>query len=105
LNADPERGIKGDNNFKYGPWVDPETGEEVDTIFGVLNGAADLLGDFDDVFTDELFIPVASPYYPDGFGKFITDEGFKDLSLEEFNTLNNGGAGPLYLRKDDGSYI
>ena len=105
LNADPERGIKGDNNFKYGPWVDPETGEEVDTIFGVLNGAADLLGDFDDVFTDELFIPVASPYYPDGFGKLITDEGFKDLSLEEFNTLNNGGAGPLYLRRDDGSYI
>lgn len=94
-----------DNNFKYGPWVDPKTREEVDTIFGVLNGASDLLGDIGDHFDENLFIPVASPYYPDGYGRLITDDGFKGLGIEEFKRLNNGGAGPLYVRLEDGSYI
>lgn len=94
-----------DNNFTRGPWVDPETGEEVDTIFGVLNGASDLLGDIGDHFDEDLFIPVASPYYPDGYDRLITEDGFKGLGIEEFNRLNNGGAGPLYIRLEDGSYI
>jgi hypothetical protein len=94
-----------DNNFTRGPWVDPETGEEVDTIFGVLNGASDLLGDIGDHFDEDLFIPVASPYYPDGYGRLITDDGFTGLKIEEFNRLNNGGAGPLYIKLEDGSYI
>lgn len=94
-----------DNNFTRGPWVDPETGNEVDTIFGVLNGASDLLGDIGDHFDEDLFIPVASPYYPDGYDRLITENGFKGLGIEEFNRLNNGGAGPLYIRLEDGSYI
>lgn len=94
-----------DNNFTRGPWVDPETGNEVDTIFGVLNGASDLLGDIGDHFDKDLFIPIASPYYPDGYGRLIIDDGFKGLSIEEFNRLNNGGAGPLYIKLEDGSYI
>lgn len=98
LNEDLERGIKGDNNFKYGPWIDPNTGEEVDTIFGVLNGASDLLGTFEDTFNNNLFIPVASPYYPDGYNHLITDEGFSGLSETEFTTLHLGGAGPLYVK-------
>lgn len=94
-----------DNNFTRGPWVDPDTGNEVDTIFGVLNGASDLLGDIGDHFDKDLFIPIASPYYPDGYGRLIIDDGFKGLSIEEFNRLNNGGAGPLYIKLEDGSYI
>ena len=94
-----------DNNFTRGPWVDPDTGNEVDTIFGVLNGASDLLGDIGDHFDEDLFIPVASPYYPDGYNRLITEDGFKGLSIEEFNRLNNGGAGPLYIKLEDGSYI
>lgn len=94
-----------DNNFTRGPWVDPDTGNEVDTIFGVLNGASDLLGDIGDHFDEDLFIPVASPYYPDGYGRLITEDGFKGLGIEEFNRLNNGGAGPLYIKLEDGSYI
>lgn len=94
-----------DNNFTRGPWVDPDTGNEVDTIFGVLNGASDLLGDIGDHFDEDLFIPVASPYYPDGYGRLITEDGFKGLGIEEFNRLNNGGAGPLYVKLEDGSYI
>lgn len=97
-----------DNNFKYGPWVDPKTGEEVDTIFGVLNGASDLLGDFDDAFSDQNFYPVAGPkYYPDGFNKTIFDENgniTKQLEEEEFDKLHNGGAGPLYIKQEDGSF-
>lgn len=99
LNADPERDIKGDNNFKYGPWVDPKTKTEVDTIFGVLNGAADLLGDFNDKFDIELFVPVKSPYYPDGYNQ----EGY--LNLSDFDKLNNGGAGPLYVKVGENQYI
>ena len=97
-------GIKSDNNFVQGPWVDPDTGEQVDTIFGVLNGASDLLGSFGDTFSAELFIPIASPYYPDGFGHFKEDENFTQLTLEEFQLLHNGGAGPLYVKKEDGTY-
>lgn len=94
-----------DNNFTRGPWIDPDTGNEVDTIFGVLNGASDLLGDIGDHFDEDLFIPVASPYYPDGYDRLISDDGFTGLKIEEFNKLNNGGAGPLYIRLEDGSYI
>lgn len=97
-------GIKSDNNFVQGPWIDPKTGEEVDTIFGVLNGASDLLGSFGDTFKEESFIPIASPYYPDGFGHLKEDSGYTQLTLEEFNLLHNGGAGPLYIKKEDGSY-
>ena len=97
-------GLETDNNFVQGPWVDPETGEQVDTIYGVLNGASDLLGSFGDTFSDELFIPIASPYYPDGFGHFKEDENFTQLTLEEFQLLHNGGAGPLYIKKEDGTY-
>ena len=97
-------GLETDNNFVQGPWVDPETGEQVDTIYGVLNGASDLLGSFGDTFSDELFIPIASPYYPDGFGHFKEDESFTQLTLEEFQLLHNGGAGPLYIKKEDGTY-
>ena len=97
-------GLETDNNFVQGPWVDPETGEQVDTIYGVLNGASDLLGSFGDTFSDELFIPIASPYYPDGFGHFKDDENFTQLTLEEFQLLHNGGAGPLYIKKEDGTY-
>lgn len=97
-------GIKSDNNFVQGPWIDPATGDKVDTIFGVLNGASDLLGSFGDTFKDELFIPVASPYYPDGYDHLKEDEGFTQLTLEEFELLHNGGAGPLYIQKEDGSY-
>ena len=97
-------GIKSDNNFVQGPWVDPDTGEQVNTIFGVLNGASDLLGSFGDTFSAELFIPIASPYYPDGFGHFKDDENFTQLTLEEFQLLHNGGAGPLYIKKEDGTY-
>lgn len=97
-------GLETDNNFIQGPWVDPETGEQVDTIYGVLNGASDLLGSFGDTFSDELFIPIASPYYPDGFGHFKDDENFTQLTLEEFQLLHNGGAGPLYIKKEDGTY-
>ena len=32
LKPDEDRNIKGDNNFLYGPWVDPNTNEEVNTI-------------------------------------------------------------------------
>ena len=98
-------GIKSDNNFIQGPWIDPKTKEEVDTIFGVLNGASDLLGHIGDHFDEDLFIPVASPYYPDGYDRLISDDGFTGLKIEEFNKLNNGGAGPLYIRLEDGSYI
>lgn len=108
LKPDEDRNIKGDNNFLYGPWVDPETGKEVNTIFGVLNGAASLLGDFDDEFSDQNFYPVAGPkYYPDGFNKTIFDENgnpTKQLNEEEFNKLHNGGAGPLYIKQEDGSF-
>ena len=97
-------GLETDNNFIQGPWIDPETGEQVDTIYGVLNGASDLLGSFGDTFSDELFIPIASPYYPDGFGHFKEDENFTQLTLEEFQLLHNGGAGPLYIKKEDGTY-
>lgn len=97
-------GLKTDNNFVQGPWVDPKTGEKVDTIFGVLNGASDLLGSFGDTFKDESFIPIASPYYPNGFGHRIDEEEYTQLTLEEFNLLNDGGAGPLYIKKEDGSY-
>lgn len=97
-------GIKSDNNFVQGPWIDPNTKEEVDTIFGVLNGASDLLGSFGDTFKDELFIPIASPYYPDGYNHLKEDDGFTQLTLEEFELLHNGGAGPLYIQKEDGSY-
>ena len=97
-------GLETDNNFVQGPWVDPETGEQVDTIYGVLNGASDLLGSFGDTFSAELFIPIASPYYPDGFGHFKEDENFTQLTLEEFQLLHNGGAGPLYIKKEDGTY-
>lgn len=97
-------GLETDNNFVQGPWIDPETGEQVDTIYGVLNGASDLLGSFGDTFSDELFIPIASPYYPDGFGHFKEDESFTQLTLEEFQLLHNGGAGPLYIKKEDGTY-
>ena len=97
-------GLETDNNFIQGPWVDLETGEQVDTIYGVLNGASDLLGSFGDTFSDELFIPIASPYYPDGFGHFKDDENFTQLTLEEFQLLHNGGAGPLYIKKEDGTY-
>ena len=98
-------GLKTDNNFIQGPWIDPKTEEEVDTIFGVLNGASTLLGDFDDTFNDQLFIPVASPYYPDGYNKKIGDiinaeEGtyYTQLSDSEYYLLHNGGAGPLYKK-------
>lgn len=91
-------GIKTDNNFVNGPWVDPETGNEVDTIFGVLNGASDLLGDYDDRFDINLFIPIKSPYYPDGYNK----EG--NLTQEEFTLLHEGGAGPLYIKVGEGQY-
>ena len=104
LNADAEKNIKGDNNFKYGPWVDPNTGEEVDTIFGVLNGASDLLGSFGDVFSFEAFVPVASPYYPDGFGQLKDNSGFTQLTKEEFDLLHNGGAGPLYIKIGENQY-
>ena len=97
-------GLETDNNFVQGPWVDPETGEQVDTIYGVLNGASDLLGSFGDTFSAELFIPIASPYYPDGFGHLKEDENFTQLTLEEFQLLHNGGAGPLYIKKEDGTY-
>lgn len=97
-------GLETDNNFVQGPWVDPETGEQVDTIYGVLNGASDLLGSFGDTFSAELFIPIASPYYPEGFGHFKEDENFTQLTLEEFQLLHNGGAGPLYIKKEDGTY-
>lgn len=97
-------GLKTDNNFVQGPWVDPKTGEKVDTIFGVLNGASDLLGSFGDTFKDDQFIPIASPYYPNGFGHYINEEEYTQLTLEEFNLLNDGGAGPLYIKKEDGSY-
>ena len=97
-------GLETDNNFVQGPWVDPETGEQVDTIYGVLNGASDLLGSFGDTFSNDLFIPVASPYYPNGFGHLKEDNGFTQLTLEEFELLNNGGAGPLYIKREDGSY-
>ena len=97
-------GLETDNNFVQGPWVDPETGEQVDTIYGVLNGASDLLGSFGDTFSAELFIPIASPYYPNGFGHFKEDENFTQLTLEEFQLLHNGGAGPLYIKKEDGTY-
>lgn len=97
-------GLETDNNFVQGPWVDPETGEQVDTIYGVLNGASDLLGSFGDTFSAELFIPIASPYYPNGFGHFKDDENFTQLTLEEFQLLHNGGAGPLYIKKEDGTY-
>ena len=97
-------GLETDNNFVQGPWVDPETGEQVNTIFGVLNGASDLLGSFGDTFSNELFIPIASPYYPDGFGHFKEDENFTQLTLEEFQLLHNGGAGPLYIKREDGTY-
>jgi hypothetical protein len=85
-------GLKTDNNFKYGPWIDPDTGEEVDTIFGVLNAASDILGSYDDHFDDNLFVPVKSPYYPDGYNA----EG--SLTPEEFKWLHKGGAGPLYIK-------
>lgn len=98
LNANPERGIKGDNNFKYGPWIDPETGEEVDTIFGVLNAASDILGSYDDQFDYNLFVPIKSPYYPDGYGAEGT------LTEEEFEWLHNGGAGPLYIKVGENRY-
>lgn len=98
-------GIKSDNNFTKGPWVDPTTGEEIDTIFGVLNGASDLLGTFEDDFDINLFIPIAHPYYPDGYGKRIGDvlneaagTVYEGLSPEEFDKLHNGGAGPLYVQ-------
>lgn len=91
-------GLKTDNNFKYGPWVDPDTGEEVDTIFGVLNAASDILGSYDDQFNDNLFVPVKSPYYPDGYGA----EG--SLTNEEFEWLHNGGAGPLYIKTGENQY-
>lgn len=94
-----------DNNFIYGPWVDTNTGEKIDTIFGVLNGASDLLGNIGDQFDSELFVPIASPYYPNGYNKYITDDDFKGLGFDEFNELNNGGAGPLYIRLADGTYI
>jgi hypothetical protein len=96
-------GIKTVNNSVQGPWIDPETGEEVDTIFGVLNGASDLLGSFGDTFNDDLFIPIASPYYPNGFGHYINEEEYTQLTLEEFNLLNDGGAGPLYIN-NNGQY-
>jgi hypothetical protein len=77
-----------------------------------LNGASDLLGSFGDTFNDNLFIPVASPYYPEGCGKNIGDildektgAVYEQLTLEEFNMLNNGGAGPLYIKIGDRQYI
>ncbi len=91
-------GLKTDNNFKYGPWIDPNTGEEVDTIFGVLNAASDVLGDYDDRFDMNLFVPIKSPYYPDGYNK----EG--NLTQEEFALLHEGGAGPLYIKTAQGQY-
>lgn len=91
-------GIKSDNNFTKGPWVDPTTGEEIDTIFGVLNGASDLLGTFEDDFDINLFVPIKSPYYPDGYNK----EG--SLTQEEFKLLHEGGAGPLYIKIGEGLY-
>lgn len=93
-----------DNNYKYGPWVDPDTGKEVDTIFGVLNGASDLLGNFDDRFDRGAFVPIAAPYYPDGFGTLITKDGFRNFTEDEFKRLHESGAGPLYVQKDDGSF-
>jgi hypothetical protein len=69
-----------------------------------LNGASDLLGSFGDTFKDESFIPIASPYYPNGFGHYINEEEYTQLTLEEFNLLNDGGAGPLYIKKEDESY-
>ena len=93
-----------DNNYKYGPWVDPDTGKEVDTIFGVLNGASDLLGNFDDRFDREAFVPIAAPYYPNGFGALITQDGFRNFTEEEFTRLHESGAGPLYVKENDGSF-
>ena len=108
LKPDEDRNIKGDNNFLYGPWVDPTTGKEVNTIFGVLNGAASLLGDFDDTFSDKNFYPVAGPtYYPDGFNKTIFNEKGEpeyQLSESEFDKLHNGGAGPLYIKVGENQY-
>lgn len=105
-------GLKSDNNFKYGPWVDPKTKEEIDTVFGVLNGASDVLGDLGDNFNPDLFIPVASPYYPDGYGKNIGDilntttgETYSGLTYEEFKKLNDGGAGPLYIKVGEKQYV
>ena len=93
-----------DNNFTRGPWVDPETGEKVDTIFGVLNGASDLLGSFGNIFSFDGFVPVASPYYPDGFGQLKDNPDFTQLTQEEFNLLHNGGAGPLYIKVGEDQY-
>ena len=93
-----------DNNFIRGPWIDPETGKEVDTIFGVLNGASDLLGSFGDIFSFDGFVPVASPYYPDGFGQLKDNPGFTQLTQEEFELLHNGGAGPLYIKIGENQY-
>ena len=45
-----------------------------------------------------LFVPVKSPYYPDGYNK----EG--SLTPEEFKLLHEGGAGPLYIKVGEGQY-
>lgn len=98
-----------DNNFTRGPWVD-DKGNEVDTIFGVLNGAADLLGHFEDQFDINLFIPVASPYYPNGYNKRIGDidettgQTYTGLTFQEYERLHNGGAGPLYVVNGTNQY-
>lgn len=108
-------GIDSDNNFIQGPYrTDPEDpSSAINTVFGVINGAASLMGDFETVFSTELFIPVAGPYYPidsknypnsGGYGHKISESGYKQLSQEEFDMLNNGGAGPLYIQNGEGQY-
>ena len=107
-------GIDVDNNFIQGPYrtnpEDPTT--EINTVFGVLNGAATLLGDFEDKFTTDLFIPIAGDYYPKnqeeypngGYNHYIIDPGYHQLSLEEFTTLHEGGTGPLYVKIGEGHF-
>jgi hypothetical protein len=56
------------------------------------------LGDYDDRFDINLFVPIKSPYYPDGYNK----EG--SLTQEEFTLLHEGGAGPLYIKVGEGQY-
>lgn len=109
-------GIKDDNVFENGPWIDPITLEKVYTIFGIMNGGKDLLGDPTDRFDINKFVPITgNSYYPTwnpetneyeggGYNKYNDKPNGRYLLESEYDELHNGGAGPLFVLNGENQY-